>query len=361
MVTATPRLRREIKLPKFDGKYAEFPKFIALFTKMVHHGESLDDCERFLILKESLGARPLAAIADFDETEKNYPKALQRLKDCFDKKNLIFEEHISALLELLRAAKASAEHLRKVIDTTNARLNAMLSLGTYENIANALIIFLVMEKLDSESQAKWEEAEEDYTKLASCVECSAVLARRCQTLEAREVKTDRMEVRHNVTKEISKDFKSKHMKSRRTASLAVERVNCGVCRKDDHNVLNCPKFTRMTPSERYSVVRGARLCIVCLKKGHWFKQCLAAKYSVCNQPHHDLLHRQVDVATGSSGANAKEQHVAGASESSALCTSWKTSTAIEVLLETVVILQKDASGNYHQARAIFGLTSTSSV
>lgn len=102
----TSRLRREIKLPKFDGKYAESPKFMALFTKMVHQGETLDNSGRFLILKDSLGERALSAIADFDETDDNYPNALQRLKLCLHKKSLMFEEHIGALFEMPKVDKA---------------------------------------------------------------------------------------------------------------------------------------------------------------------------------------------------------------------------------------------------------------
>lgn len=96
-LVAAPRVRRDVKLPRFEGKYSEFPKFMALFNKLIHQDEMFDNCERFLILKEHLGSRPLSAIADFDVTDENYPKALGRLNECFDKKALMFEEHITAL------------------------------------------------------------------------------------------------------------------------------------------------------------------------------------------------------------------------------------------------------------------------
>ena len=96
-VMPVSKVQRQLKVPKFEGKYSEYPKFAGLFSKLVDHDSTLDHCVKFLILKESLGPRPLQCIADFDETEENYPKALKRLKEIFDKKMLMFEEHVGAL------------------------------------------------------------------------------------------------------------------------------------------------------------------------------------------------------------------------------------------------------------------------
>lgn len=47
---------------------------------------------------------------------------------------------------------------------------------------------------------------------------------------------------------------------------------------------------RMSANERYSVVHAAKLRKVCLKKGHWLKQCTAAKCTKYQFALHVLLH-----------------------------------------------------------------------
>ncbi|XP_059223205.1 uncharacterized protein LOC131996995 [Stomoxys calcitrans] len=342
---SVPRIRREVKLPTFEGKYSEFPKFISLFNKLIDQDKSLDDCERFLILKEHLGARPLAAVADFDVTEENYLKAVKRLTECFDKKSLMFEEHVSALFSIQRVSKPSANHLRHVIDSVNAHISAMLSLGDYKNIANSMIIHLVMERLDEESQVKWEESV-DYRKISTWEECSAVLSRRCQNLEARESKGLSLESKSTYTQKNSKNKQS---------SLAITKSSCGICNGGSHDLAECNEFLRMTLRNRYIAARKSKVCFTCLRKGHWQKVCTAQKCSECGAAHHKLLHKissppaNVVVAQHQQQSDKLNDLVAASTSRSAVLS---TVAEPEVFLATAVVLVSDSFGRFHRARAI---------
>lgn len=101
--------------------------------------------------------------------------------------------------------KLSSVGLRQINDSVNAHLKDRLSLGTYEDIVNASLINLVMSKVDAETQMKWEETL-DYTKLSKW---SKILSRRCQVLEAREVKSG-VFMFHLYTKD-TKNIISKHI------------------------------------------------------------------------------------------------------------------------------------------------------
>ncbi|XP_037929935.1 uncharacterized protein LOC119664535 [Teleopsis dalmanni] len=289
-----PRSHREVKLPKFEGKYSEFPKFIALFNKLINQDEMLDDCERFLILKEHLGSKPLAAIDDFDVTEDNYPKALDRLKECFDKKALI-----------------------NVLNAANAHLNAMLSLGDYKDIANAMLIHLVMERVDDDSQVKWEESV-DYRKLSTWNECSAVLTRRCENLEARE---------HKVNQVNSK------------------AVNY---QKEYRNNRNY-KFRKLSLKERFIVARRIKVCFTCLKRGHLQKECSAVKCSKCNLSHHQLLHKDYILEPNEQRC---KNWPSTSTQETAQSSVMNVMTENEVFLATAVVMVADKFGKYHQMRAI---------
>ncbi len=74
---------------------------------------------------------------------------------------------------------------------------------------------------------------------------------------------------------------------------------CYVC-QGRHYVDECQRFSDMTPKERWKIVKDQRACFSCLKrgKGHTVANCSRKKEcgekhqsgSVCNKPHHKLLH-----------------------------------------------------------------------
>ena len=75
-----------IKLPKFDGKYAEYERFITAFNNLVHENHSITDVDKFNYLLNSLSGPALAVVEPFQVTEQNYGKALKRLKERYDNK-----------------------------------------------------------------------------------------------------------------------------------------------------------------------------------------------------------------------------------------------------------------------------------
>ncbi|XP_075150750.1 uncharacterized protein LOC142224854 [Haematobia irritans] len=342
------RPRREVKLPKFEGKYSDFPNFISLFTKLIHQDESFDNCERFLILKEHLGSKPLSAIDDFDVTEENYSKALARLKECFDKKALMFEEHISALFSLSKSSKTSSAHLRYVINSVNAHLSAMLSLGDYTAIANAMVIHIAMECVDADTQVKWEE-NVDYNKLSTWEECSSILTRRCENLEARESKLKQDD------KKQTNSHKVHGGKRYNPTTLAVTKSSCVQCGGNGHSLPQCYRFKALTIQERSNVIKKSNLCYKCLKKGHSSRDCTASNCGRCNSPHHPLLHKD---APEVSASNTSEYAPSTSTQATAI-TQIEPRNAVlnlvakpEVLLATAVVLVRDNCGKYHRARAV---------
>lgn len=81
------------------------------------------------------------------------------------------------------------------------------------------------------------------------------------------------------------------------------------------NTPYCPKFTALSPKERYNKVKKANKCIQCLESGHQPKECTRAKCSTCGRPHHTLLHfpqndnQQATNLLGSAMRNPGFQHV----------------------------------------------------
>ena len=173
------------KLPTFNGKYAEYKNFITSFNNLVYDDLTLTRIEKFNHLPSCLSEDALRTVKAFQVTEENYPKALKRLEERYDKKCLIFFDSIEQIFDIQKINQPNAALLRKAVDTVSAVYDSLLSMGNEKDIINALLIHIVLSKVDSNTKAKWSE-QLDYTKLPTWDSCAKVLIRRCQTLEVSE-------------------------------------------------------------------------------------------------------------------------------------------------------------------------------
>ncbi|KAI8115966.1 hypothetical protein CVS40_11893 [Lucilia cuprina] len=152
-----------MKLPKFSGKYAEYKNFIrgmcllANKKSLVDSDPPLTEIERFNRLISCLSDEALGTVKAYQISEQNYSKTLQNLKRVYDNPCLIFFDNITKLFDLPEMSKPSAITLRSMIDTVSAIYGSLLSIGDDKAITNAIIIYLVMSKVDPITRSKWEE------------------------------------------------------------------------------------------------------------------------------------------------------------------------------------------------------------
>ena len=53
--------------------------------------------------------------------------------------------------------RSSAMQLRSLVDSASAIYSSLMSLGSSDDICNALIFYIINEKTDNDSQVKWRE------------------------------------------------------------------------------------------------------------------------------------------------------------------------------------------------------------
>lgn len=350
----------KLKLPQFAGKYSDFHNFIGTFTKLVDSDHTLTPIEKFNHLLTCLSGAALRTIRAFEVSEANYPKALQQLKERYDNKYLTFQEHIVDLFNLPKVSRNSASQLRLLVDNTNAHLSALHSLGSSEDILNALIIHLINGKLDSESISKLEESVE-HSKLPSWKDCEQVLNKRCQYLEARDTKPE-LRAESSSTSSIKQSALTRRKKGTpASTSLAVSKSSCAFCKGMDHSIHKCTKFLELPVLSRFEQVKNKALCINCLAKGHSVKKCSSSKCRVCSMPHHTLLHRYTTSASAIQSessvdhtANNPAHQAQSSSTESSLTSSLMSNDKdhSQVFLASAVVEVKDNSGHYHLARAL---------
>jgi len=114
------RILPQMKLPKFDGNYAEFKNCIGLFNRLVHDDESLSNVEKFNHLLSCLEKEALGTVKANQITEANYAKAHAALVRVYDIPCLIYFKSICRLFEIPTMQAPSASALRSLIDTVTA-------------------------------------------------------------------------------------------------------------------------------------------------------------------------------------------------------------------------------------------------
>ena len=185
-----PSLNRlpHLKLPLFDGKYSEYKNFIGSFKNLVEEEVTLSPIEKFNHLLTCLSGDALKTVQAFQVTEENYPKALERLAERYDKKTLIFFNSIDQIFDIPVMNSPNASSLRCAVDTVSAIYDSLLSIGDTKDITNALLIHIILSKVDNVTKTRWND-QLDYQKLPSWDDCSKMLIRRCQSFEVNEVRS----------------------------------------------------------------------------------------------------------------------------------------------------------------------------
>lgn len=143
----------KLKLPTFDGKYSEYSRFITTFKMLVHDEAYIPTIDKFNYLLNCLSGQALALVEPFQVVEENYQKVLDCLKNRYDNKSLMFIDNVNSLFSITPITKPSARGLRSILDNVAALRSSLLSLGSELEVMNAIIIHIILSKIDSESKA----------------------------------------------------------------------------------------------------------------------------------------------------------------------------------------------------------------
>ncbi|XP_037959581.1 uncharacterized protein LOC119688956 [Teleopsis dalmanni] len=335
-----------LKLPKFDGKYANYNRFIAAFKHLVHNDPTLSDVDKFNYLLSCLTGPALAVIEAFQITAENYPKAMARLKERFDNKVLIFLDHITELFNIPGMIKADPASLRKLIDTVAALRSSLLSLGSEVEVMNAIIIYIVLSKVDAETKFAHDEKQE-FEKMPSWDECYKMLSRRCQFLEGRATSINASENKsRNNFNTVPRRILQTH--------LSV-KSGCEFCKAAGHFLGKCPSFLATPVSQRFDFVKKAGCCINCLTKGHSVTKCKSeSRCRICRSSHHTHLHKFTNTLINSSIScpSIAIQEQGQLQQPNSAVTSLLIQSSKRAIIPTVLVFVMDKFGLKHPVRAL---------
>jgi hypothetical protein len=223
-------------------------------------------------------------------------------------------------------------------------------LGVSIDSWDPIIIFRVVQKLDSESQKEWEQNayNENKDEISKWEDLKKFLESKFQTLELvtppsppRERPTARERVFH----------------------VSATDKCCIMC-KDNHSLCLCKVFSKMSPSERSQYVQSNKLCFNCLAPGHSAFRCrVQMSCRKCRRSHRSLLHQTNNTSASDSQLSEPRQPTSSSQRTeeeksvhTTLASKMEDGRTICLLATAVVILQGD-NGHTTVLKALIDLGS----
>ncbi|XP_018375244.1 PREDICTED: uncharacterized protein LOC108769012 [Trachymyrmex cornetzi] len=330
-----------IELPKFSGEASDWLSFRDTFESLIHKNETIDTIQKFHYLKAALQDGAAQIIKSLEFTAINYTVAWETICSRFNNKRLLTYNHIKAIFNIKVLKEESAPQLREIVDIVSKHLRALNALNQATEHWDALLIYLISTKLDSITARAWEK-ERAGNEIPTLEDFKTFLNSRADMLETLELNNK------SVTK---LDIKSKQSDRSKVKSLIVQSQKCSMC-KEMHKLLTCERFLELSPQDRANHLKTARLCLNCMRSGHFVRDCKARSCRQCSGKHHTLVH--FERASSTQVKPVEENKTA-----SVLCLHSQYNTH-SVLLATATVVVTDNHKVDHKVRAILDPGSQSS-
>ncbi|KAJ8913119.1 hypothetical protein NQ315_006037 [Exocentrus adspersus] len=261
-----------IRLPMFSGDTQGWISFHDTYKRLIHDKANLKNVEKLLHLKTCLKDNAFKVIAHLETTDDNYEIAWNLLKERFENKAVIINNHIRAILNLPKLTKSSPAALRDLSDNIHTHVSALAKLGLETKGWELVLICIITAKLDNVTELAWEETQE-LNELPTYENFKKFLAKRCFSLEKNANAYQAVSDTNN--KNISKSGFQGHGHSKPVATFAVTEnnenisgnISCQYC-KADHYIYRCPEFLRLSLENKYQTIKNLRLCTNCLRSGN---------------------------------------------------------------------------------------------
>ena len=299
-----------LDIPKFNGNYNQWKNFYNLFVSTIHEDRKLRPVQKLQYLLSSVTDAAKDLIKNYDLEDENYDLALNALKDEYDHKRLLANTHLHTLFSLPVLKNEFSGDIKTMIHTTRQCLVSLENLGLDTSSWDAILIFILQQKLPQKTHQLWEDKLGSSTEIPKYIEFKEFLESRFRSLEMMEMKAP------NASQTNSRSSGNKspvfHVASKPNNKQKSFSVKCTSC-SGEHKLSRCQSFLQLSVENRYQFVVKNKLCFNCLSSSHQFQKCYSTfTCKVCKVKHHTLLHDHFVVkqnAQGISTSSSNEEHL----------------------------------------------------
>ncbi|OXA46198.1 Gag-Pol polyprotein [Folsomia candida] len=287
-----------LELPTFDGNLHEWVSFRDMFVTAVHDNTKLSKSQKFTYLKSQLKGEAARQLQSMIITDANYDIAWSQLSDRYQNDRELLFAIMRKFTNQPIVQSQSATAIRQLVDVSRECIRSLQVLKLPTDQWDAILLFLMMMKMDSSSKELWEQSLND-SAIPTLKSFFDFLEQRARALAASGTST--------TPKNASKSNNNYHGdKSRTPRSLvhvtATKSSNsCKCCDEPSHPIYRCEKFIQFPVQQRCEVTRKHNFCYNCLTEGHQVSKCTSNKgCRTCGGRHHTMLHRPTpsDHSTG---------------------------------------------------------------
>ncbi|GAB0089833.1 hypothetical protein DMENIID0001_044500 [Sergentomyia squamirostris] len=322
-----------IQIKRFSGEEKDWPLFIELFTSVFHDNPTLSNVQKMQYLLSYLEAQPKKLICHLALTHSNYASALSILKARYENKRQMVSTYVNSIVQFKRLTTGSSEDILKLHDCVNSCLAGLQNLGYLTSSWDPILVSIITQKFDAETNKAFEESVYDITEVPSIREILTFLLKR-----------------YRIVKCSPKDLSNKKDNKKQVLHSTAKK-QCSHCKKD-HLIYQCEEFKKLTPHERSKQAKKLELCINCLCHKNDTK-CKSKKTCLnCQKPHHTLLHFEKNNQKDKKKTVLHTQNDDNQdSESEDTAVSLHT-TSDSALLPTAIIKIKSRNGDWLNFRAL---------
>nr|CAI5848850.1 unnamed protein product [Callosobruchus analis] len=291
------------------------------FSALIHNNNRLSNVEKLHYLRSCLRGEAAKVVCSLKTTDANYSVAWQLIKERFENKRAIVNQHLKCLFELPNIHRSSAEALRQFSYNVVKEIRCLESLGEPINTWDSIMLYLLSSKIDNGTRLAWEMFLENNSNTTPTLEeFLTFLKSRCHTLENvfsnpfcsgtnqnQNMNTPRKgEINNNNRKGSNIPYRD----TRSYNHISTDRPGCGFC-NGPHFIYNCNKLLDIPVKNRIKEIKRLNLCMNCLRRNHITQNCIAAGCRLCNQRHNTMLHlddRKINSSCFLSCSNAEIQN-----------------------------------------------------
>ncbi|XP_043263948.1 uncharacterized protein LOC122404113 [Colletes gigas] len=241
-IKQTNNLLPKIEIRPFDGNLVNWYSFHDTFKNLVHDNDELIPVHKFYLLQ-------------------------------------------NALQEVYRETPAN---LRSLVEKAQVHINALKALNQPVDQWDALLVYVIIKKLDKGTRRAWERTLED-EEMPAFQQLLKFLGKQARGDELDTISFDanKSNTQHNnYNSKMPYKKRANHIQSHVGTQVQIQCPICG----QNHTIYTCSKFLQTNEKGRFELARKAKLCLNCLKNNHQTSKCYLSGCKKCNYKHNTLLH-----------------------------------------------------------------------
>lgn len=313
-----------IKPPKFNGNYAMWNEWRAMFDSLVHNNDQIHPTQKFHYLKNCTIGDAAKVLQGWMVVGGNYQNAYDALVELYENKYRIVLAHLEELTGMKVQENESYHGLRDMIDTVNRSLRQLSAIGTPVQHWDHIIVHLMLQRVSPKTRSEWEN-QHDLTEMPSLKDAMKFMERRARSIisvgaenrAAIQIETKSTDSSTNesirsavkpvntgaVPRQVPIRNQNNEMGSRAptpissVASLPMATVetrrgiSCYNCAQP-HPLYRCSEILQLGADDRLAKIRAMNLCLNCFSPNHQTGG-VSCKFGACRRCNNGTIHNSI--------------------------------------------------------------------